>query len=774
MSAEPTARGDWVVSRRGASGIEETVFALADGVLGVRASLEEQRSPTSGAYIAGVFEQTPIHYHERLAGFAESSDTRVPVVDGMRLRVVAHGEAIGEPHAQPESCAWCLDLRSGVVTRTSTWLTSNGRLEIQSERVMPGRPGASIALRYTVRSLDFTGDLRIASLLDVSSRNIPEGNDPRIGVNLAGGGLRLAASEVREGVTNVAQQTLRSATWVAAAQAHRLESDVPHRVGLSRKESAPCGMSPADHFAGELKQGEAVVLEKFVTYASGRESPSQTETAALCTRVSAMAAEGFDDCARLRREALDAQWRLSDLRIVGDDACDRALRFNVFHLLQSASLDPRFSTAAKGLTGEGYEGHAFWDTEAFVVPALVCSAPRLARTALEARIHQLDGARATARALNHRHGALYPWRTIAGRECSAHYPSGSAQYHINAAIAQAIELYVTATGDETLLLDGGAEVLWETARVWLDVGTFSAAYGGKFCIFGVTGPDEYSALVDNNFYTNRMAALHLKYAARVYVELANSQPEAWQRMTEHLQLDKGEVASWLAASEAMHLPYDTALAIDAQDERFLAKPRLERVSSGDAPLFLDHHPLTLYRHQVSKQADLILAMVFAGDGVPLDRLRRNLAYYEAVTTHDSTLSACAYAIVSANAGLPEKALEYFRKAVFVDIDGLHGNVAHGSHMASLAGSVLAIQWGFGGMSWRGGALGFRPVLPSGWTSVAFRVLWRGRLIELAIGQSRVTYTLLQGEPLEIKHFGTPFTLNTSTELQCPPLLERVT
>jgi alpha,alpha-trehalose phosphorylase len=182
----------------------------------------------------------------------------------------------------------------------------------------------------------------------------------------------------------------------------------------------------------------------------------------------------------------------------------------------------------------------------------------------------------------------------------------------------------------------------------------------------------------------------------------------------------------------------------------------------------------LYRHQVSKQADLILAMVFAGDGVPLDRLRRNLEYYETVTTHDSTLSACAYAIVSATAGLPDKALEYFRKAVFVDIDDLHGNVSHGSHMASLAGSVLAIQWGLAGMTWRGGALGFRPVLPKSWTSVAFRMLWRGRLIELEIGESRVTYSLLHGEPLEINHFGAPFTLTASVDLASPPLLDRVT
>jgi alpha,alpha-trehalose phosphorylase len=774
VTHESTSRGDWTVCRRGSSAVEETLFALADGVLGVRAGLEERRSRTSGSYLASVFERTPIHYHERLSGFAESSDTRVPVVDGMRLDVEAQGETLGHGRTRLETCDWHLDLKGGVVTRTSTWSTSHGRLGIRSERVMPGRPGASIALRYEVRSVDFTGALRVASQLDVTSRNTPEGDDPRIGVNLAGGGLRLAWAGVLDRITCCVEKTRRSGIWVAAAQAHRAAGNLQPDDAASRRDDATSGGSPAEHFAAVLAPGEAIVLEKFVTYASGRGEPSEAELAALCGRVASMASESFDHSVRLRREALEAQWRISDIRIEGDPACDRALRFNGYHLLQSASLDPRFSTAAKGLTGEGYEGHAFWDTEAFVVPALVCSAPRLARTALEARISQLDGARMTARALNHRRGALYPWRTINGQECSAHYPSGSAQYHINAAIAQAVELYVTATGDETLLLDGGAELLWETARVWLDVGTFSPAYDGKFCIFGVTGPDEYSALVDNNYYTNRMAALHLKYAARVYFELAKTHPEAWRELTARLQLERDEVTGWLTASDAMYLPYDARLAIDAQDERFLAKPRLDLPSSSGKPLFLTQHPLTLYRHQVSKQADLILAMVFAGDGVPLDRLRRNLAYYEAVTTHDSTLSPCAYAIAYATAGLPEKSVEYFRKNVFVDIDDEHGNVAHGSHMASLAGSIMAIQWGFAGMTWRGGVLGFRPTLPESWSSLAFRILWRGRLIELDISHSSVTYTLVHGEPLEVRHFESSFMLESSVALDCPPLLDRVT
>ncbi len=749
MSQHPVGRDGWFVSRRGSSATLETQFALANGIVGVRAGLEEWRSPTAGAFLASVFEQTPIHYHERLPGFAEQSDTRVPVPDGTRIVVNAGGCFLGESGTRLESCDWQLDLECGVSRRVAVWEVGTRRLEILAERVMPGRANGCLALRYTVRSIDFEGTLRVSSCLDLSRRHAREGDDPRIGVNLAGGGLRLVAQGTRGDCSFAVQQTTRSNRWVAAAQASRLSVV---KGATQVMEAAPSG---DDSREWAMQAGDSVTLELCVDYESGRGDIDETVLDDLCSRAEAMVQESLDEHVSRRKVELEEQWRVADICIVGDADADRALRFNVFHLLQSASLDSRYSTAAKGLTGAGYEGHAFWDTEAFVVPALVFTAPRLARVALEARIAQLDGARACARQLNHAKGALFPWRTIAGRECSAHYPSGSAQYHINAAIAQAVELYVTATGDETILLEGGAELLWETARLWLDVGTYSPAHDGKFCIFGVTGPDEYSALVDNNHYTNRMAALHLRYAARCHGDLAQRHPEVWISICSKTGLDDTEPDAWLAAADAMYLPFDARLNIDAQDERFLARPRLPVADASAGPLLLNLHPLTLYRHQISKQADLVLAMVFAGTEMPRDRYRRNLAYYEAVTTHDSTLSACAYSIASARAGLTEKALAYFRQAAFVDIDDLHGNVSHGSHMASLAGSVMAVQWGFAGLTWRGGTLGFSPVLPLEWKALAFRLLWQGRLIEVEIEAAVTTYRLLEGQPFEILHDGAP-------------------
>ena len=315
--------------------------------------------------------------------------------------------------------------------------------------------------------------------------------------------------------------------------------------------------------------------------------------------------------------------------------------------------------------------------------------------------------------LGHRSGAAFPWRTIAGGESSTHYPSGAAQYHINAAIAQAVELYVSATGDDEFLWDCGLDLVFETARVWIDVGHYSAARRNRFCLFGMTGPDEYSALVDNNYYTNKMAALHLAYAAATATRLAAESPDRFAVVARRLGLTSDEVAAWARASAAMYLPEDSARGIDAQDDSFLAKPEWPGLAQGHRgrPLLLDVHPMVLYRHQVSKQADLILAMAIAGDDVDPARMRRNFEYYERVTTHDSTLSWCAFAMVAARVGEMSKAYDYFVQTAKVDVENLHGNLGHGSHIAALAGSWLVVAYGFAGLKWRSGTLHFQPVLP---------------------------------------------------------------
>ncbi|HWU95735.1 MAG TPA: glycosyl hydrolase family 65 protein, partial [Sphingomonas sp.] len=413
--------------------------------------------------------------------------------------------------------------------------------------------------------------------------------------------------------------------------------------------------------------------------------------------------------------------------------------------------------AAKGLTGEGYEGHYFWDTEAFMLPVLSVLAPEIARAMLVYRAGTLDAAFANARALDHEKGALYAWRTIEGRECSAHYPSGSAQYHINSAIAFAIGAYVDATGDEGFLVEHGLRMLVETARIWLALGDWAE---GGFHLRGVTGPDEYTALIDDNWYTNRMAQKHLRLAVSAADRVSALDPEAWGWLAAEMELGAGELAEFTRAADAMHLPFDSERNLDAQDASFLDKPRWDVAGTpaSEFPLLLNYHPMTLYRHQVSKQADIVLAMVLGGEEVSAERKRRVFDHYEPITTHDSTLSASTFAILASEVGHEAQALEFFAETSLVDIDDRHGNTGHGVHMAALAGSWLALVWGFAGFRPHGPQLRFHPTRPVSWTGYGFGLNWRGTLVRVEVVGDAVTYRAVSGPGIVIGHHGTEIRL----------------
>ena len=718
---------------------DESLFALANGALGVRGGFEECASATQGSFLAGAWERSPIHYHEKFSGFARATDTRVPVADGTAIRIRLGDTPLDPSTGTVLAFERALDLAHGRLERTLRWRSPGGAtVELRARRVVPVGAGALLCIRLEIQSIDYGGPVTFDSALS-GERDAPaQGDDPRIGAGADAG----FAFDVLAPGERVAQHARRSGIAVCAGQRHAPGDGVAFERAYRGEASAH------QVFSGMLAPGATLVLEKFVAYAwSEFGTPEPIDALAARATAALDAAGSFDAQSEKQSIALAAFWRDADLSIDGDAASEQALRFNLFHVFQSAGRDGG-SVAAKGLTGEGYEGHVFWDAETFVLPALVYTAPALARSLLLFRHATLPGARAHAREMNHARGALYPWRTIGGDECSAHYPSGSAQYHINAAIAYAIRLYLDATGDTEFLHAAGAEMLVETARLWLDVGHYNARRGGAFCIHAVTGPDEYSALADNNWYTNRMAREHLRHAARVARSLAADAPAVYAA----LALDAGEPDAWQRAADAMYLPYDARLAIHAQDDGFLDKPRWPQ-SATERPLLLHHHPLTIFRHQVCKQADVLLGLVLAGGDVDRATKRRDFDYYEGVTVHDSTLSASTFAIVAAEVGRPDRAWRYFNDTLRVDIDDLHGNASHGAHMAAMAGSWLALAWGYAGLRVDDGTLAFDPTLPAAWNGYRLGLVWQGRRIEAAVSRETARYRLVDGAPLTIRHAG---------------------
>lgn len=738
---------------------DETLFALANGTLGVRGALEEADSASDGTFLSSVFEQNPIHYHERFPGFTRSTDTRVPVAEGKHIRL-----RLGDAPLRLHEAEWLdfertLDLAAGALVRRLRLKTAQGQtLEIRVRRVVPLAERALLAIRFEVASIDYTGPLTLCSSIETGRQAMEQGDDPRIGVH-GGKGLQVAEEQADAEGARLTQRTHHSGVALICAQRHRLSPGVvptAAHAGEGRVEQ---------RFGATLTPGASVVIEKYVAYDDGNGQAADGVDAVLARALR----DGFDRIADAHADAMHAFWQRAGLSVDGDPAAELALRFNLFHLLQSAGRDGINGTAAKGITGEGYEGHCFWDTEAFVLPVMAFTAPDVARAMLMYRYRTLDGARETARAMNHPRGALYPWRTIAGRECSAHYPSGSAAYHINAAIAYGIGLYLDASDDLDFLSEAGAEILFETARIWPQAGHFNPRLDGAFCIHEVTGPDEYTTLVNNNWYTNRMAQRHLQRAVDAWRRLSADRPDTLHALAARIGLDDEEVALWERAADAMYLPVDEALGIHPQDDDFLAKPRwpFPKREGAHRPLLLDYHPLTLYRHQVCKQADVVMAMVLAGDGIDLGTKRRDFDYYEAVTTHDSTLSAPVYGILASEVGQDEKAWHYFDASLRVDLDDLHGNTDHGVHMAAMAGSWLGLAQGFGGLRVAGGRLRFAPTLPNAWKGYGFNLRWRGCVLRVDVDARGVRYRLDEGELLAFAHAGSEVVLRPGREVILP-------
>jgi alpha,alpha-trehalose phosphorylase len=391
---------------------------------------------------------------------------------------------------------------------------------------------------------------------------------------------------------------------------------------------------------------------------------------------------------------------------------------------------------------------------------LTYTAPAAVRDALRWRYDTLDKARDRARVLG-LSGAAFPWRTIRGEETSGYWPAGTAAFHINADIADAVVRYRNATLDEEFDRDFGTELLVETARLWASLGHFDPEHG--FRIDGVTGPDEYTAVVDNNVYTNLMAQRNLREAAAA----VRRQPDVAVR----LGVDEVEVEGWRRAADLMAVPYDTQRGVHMQSDAFTHHEEWDFAATPPDcyPLLLHYPYFDIYRKQVCKQADLVMALHLRGDAFTLEEKTADFAYYEARTVRDSSLSAAQQAIVAAETGHLELAYDYWGEAALTDLQNLHHNSGHGLHLASLAGGWLVAVAGFGGLRDHGHGLEFNPRLPSRLSRLRFRVVYQGRTLQVTVAQATVTYQLLEGEHLDVRHHGRAVTVgHEELVLDVPP------
>lgn len=749
--------------------LRETLFALGNGHIGTRGShdeawLGEADASMEGTYVNGFYDTEAIRYPENAYGFARLNEFMLNLPNAKGVEIAIDGEPFNLASGVILAYERSLDFREGVLARSVEWKSPAGkRVRVVSRRLVSLARSAILAQSVSVTPLDADATIEFVATLNSAVRGTEESFDPRLGSGASARALSTVEAVATPGRSVLVSRThnsgltLRIEALTGIAGGRKLDSTTSEEGGVL-----------AQRFRVAAKAGEAVTLEKTTAIVTSRDAPTSELAARADEALQGAHAAGFEGLVGEQRARLAAFWDKADIEIEGDDALSQGLHFNLFHLFQSIGRDGRTNIAAKGLTGEGYEGHSFWDTEIYVLPVFLRTLPDLARAVLCHRISYLDKARARARDLGHFRGALYPWRTITGEECSAYFPAGTAQYHINADIAFAIKQYVEATGDVSLLTDGAAELVFETARVWADL---AHLVDGSYHIDEVTGPDEYTALVNNNFYTNVMAKTHLAFAAEAAGWLGREKAEAFAKLSEKLDLSAEEVAHWSDVSDRMRLPYDEARGIHAQDDAFLARKVWDFAGTPaeNYPLLLHYHPLVIYRHQVCKQADVVLALFLRGDLFSKAVKRRDFDYYEAITTHDSSLSTCIHAIIASEVGLNERAYEFFMDTARMDIDNTHGNTFHGVHTAAMGGTWMSVVHGFAGLRALNGELHFAPSLPKSWSRYRFRLVDHGRTLEIAVSADGTEFRLIEGDAIRLFHRGEPIDLSAAEPVRSVPL-----
>ena len=739
----------------------ETTFALSNGYIGTRGTHEEaydfdEQHGLQGNFLNGLYEQEHVRYGEWNFGFPTESQTILNVPNCKTIRLVVDGEPMDIRTGTLQNYRRTLDMKHGQVVRSFEWTSPNGKtVRVENIRFVSLAHKNRMAQRYSVTPVNFSGTLTLHSALDADVENHTRTTNPLVDYGPFGRHLLPDALTADDKTMTCQSTAVNSKLAMACGSVHLLSE----AAAATRHQANDVDAWIEYDFAA--KQGHTITLEKLTVYTDSLDMDKDAMLPFVNEELTAFAADGYDKEFAAHAAMMAHFWETADIRVDGDVPLQQGLRFNLYHIMQASGRDGRTGMGAKGLSGEGYEGHYFWDTEMYVLPVFVYTQPELARSLLDYRYSTLDKARDRARVLGHPIGALYPWRTINGEEASTYFPLGTAQYHINADVAYAFQLYVAVTNDIDYLADKAAEVLCETARVWADVGCFAECRGGKYCICSVTGPDEYNAIVDNNFYTNLMAQQNLYAAVKALETLKEQRPDAYQKLIKKIHLDPDEPAQWKKTADAMYFAYDEKRQVYLQDDGFMLRKPWD--DSRIPPekrhlLYENYHPLFIYRQRMSKQADAIMGMMLYSALFTDEELLRNYDFYQTVTLHHSSLSTCIFGILASRIGRHEDAYTYFAQSARMDLDDYHDNFYAGIHAANMAGTWQSIVFGFAGLRLVNGVPEFKFYIPEAWNGYHFTVKIKESVLAVDVLPDGWTITLQSGDAVNFLVEGKPYEL----------------
>lgn len=716
--------------------LNEALFHNANGYIGVRYDFEEGYPEgydiTPSQYINGFYDYARMPQAEKLYGLVDKKQRILNIANTQTIKISFDGEDFSMFKGEILRNTLSLDMNQGITVRKVKWRSPRGKeFQFNITRMASFYQPTLFTIEYEVEPLNFTGQVVIESIHDGTVLNYTNPDDPRIADECIQY-LNPSSIVIKDGASYITTQTLNSGLELCSCVKNILFNDQQHKY-IVDTDNVIC------RYTLKIQAGQKIRLLKYAVFCDSiryKDCRIQAEI-----EMKKALSKPLEDLYKKQSTYLADYWNNCLVEIEGEPQLNNAIRFSLYQLIQSVGKDKYCNIASKGLSGDGYEGHYFWDSEMYIQPFFTVTNPHISKTLIEYRYTTLDMARQNANILGHKKGALYPWRTIMGRECSGFFPAGSAQYHINGDIAYSIIAYYLATKDLDFIETIGAEIVFETARLWLEVGNF---HEGKFYINGVTGPDEYTCIVNNNYYTNVLAQYHLRWAVKFYNLL--SQTGRLKKLEQKIQLKVQEIKDFEKAAQSMYLPYDEKLKINPQDDSFLQKKPwdITSIPKNKFPLLLHYHPLHLYRHQICKQADTVMAHFILEDAQSKETILNSFKYYQGITTHDSSLSTSIFSIVAARLGMEELAFDYFNITARLDLDNIYKNTQDGIHVANMGGSYMAIVYGFGGFRLKENGIYFAPILPKKWAAYSFKICFEGSRIKVHVKENECVFTLEYG------------------------------
>lgn len=731
------------------SKVAESIFSLANEYMGVRGYMEEGYSGDSlvGSYFNGIYEkkkQEGSHY----VGITDTTEFMVNSVNWLDTVIEAEGERLDLGKSSIHSFRRWLDMKTGLLTRYFVWQLSDGKeMEVTFERIISMDRVEDAAQRIIIKPLDFQGKIHLVMGLDGSG----------IHVSAEKNFWKTLAIREEESFLSMEMETINTAQKVNSSM--QVSGRGISLTGCCKEEKKVQLLFEMDAAPGKICYAERKVCS-FVCRNKEEEEHYQKQCAKSKQRLSEVS---FKQILEENRAWWGRIWEHCDIEIKGDPENQQGVRFCIFQLFQTYHGAVKGSNiGAKGLTGEAYNGNAFWDTETYCLPFFLFNDLQGAKNLLYFRYQTLEEAKKRAKELDCA-GAFYPIATISGKECCNLWQHASLQLQASTAVAYGIWFYEKMSGDMDFLASQGMEMLIEICRMLATRGDYSND-GSRFGYYGVMGPDEFQMMVNHNCYTNYMGRFTFRYTLECLEKLKKAEPKAYQTVAEKTEYQEEEGVSWERMASLMYIPYDEERMLYEQHEGFFNLPHIDvdKIPVTDFPLYSHWSYDHIYRNDMIKQPDVLMLMLLFNGSFTQEELKRNYEYYEPRCIHESSLSPSVHSILATQLGKADEAYEFFRFATRMDLDNYNRNSDEGIHTTSIAAAWMNIVYGFGGLRSDGELLQINPVIPQKWQEYSFKLHYEEDVVKISVDTEHVRISTECGKALELMVYGETITLGKET------------